>query len=112
MSAPPEIRRAIYALLLPSHVHLSQSPQGRPRLSTCLEPPVGVGIYALDPDEPARSDLVPPGFYPSPESSTYDDPRNVPRLRSPWGPHCPCEETARMACDNRLLTLLAVCKKM
>lgn len=63
-SAPPEIRRAIYALLLPSHVHLSQSSQGRPRLSTCLEPPVGsasilsIRMYLRAPI------WCPPGFTP------------------------------------------------
>ncbi|KAK7946396.1 uncharacterized protein PG986_010717 [Apiospora aurea] len=79
---PIEIRRAIYADLIDTAgIHITLSPQGRVRLTRCLEPDLGAG-YLGDERRPPPSD----------DGSciqTY-----CRRLASTWGPHWGCEEIA------------------
>ncbi|KAK8023891.1 hypothetical protein PG993_011957 [Apiospora rasikravindrae] len=79
---PIEIRRAIYADLVDTaSIHITLSPQGRVRLTRCLDPDLGAG-HLGDERRPPRSD----------DGSciqTY-----CRRLASTWGPHWGCEEIA------------------
>ncbi|KAK8036288.1 hypothetical protein PG993_008902 [Apiospora rasikravindrae] len=103
MSAPAEIRRAIYEhLVTSSSIHLFLSPQGRLQVTTCLEPstspPLG-GFF--DPDEGHR-----------PKDAGENDPTWARRLRSLWGPHWKCEEASYARDLDHISNLLSVCKKM
>ncbi|KAK7960883.1 hypothetical protein PG988_012097 [Apiospora saccharicola] len=105
VSAPAEIRRAIYQhLVTSSSIHIFLSPQGRLQVSTCLEPPTSppLGGYHKTASERRRR----------PADAGENDPTWARRLMSSWGPHWECEEashTRDLACTRNLLF---VCKKM
>lgn len=104
LSAPAEIRRAIYANIIPSQIHAFLS-QGRIQLSVCLQPNLGDDCHDGRERE-IRGE----------ESSQAKWAR---RLRSSWGPHWECEQVALAEnidlhehCRNHIYNLLFVCKKM
>ena len=104
LSAPAEIRRAIYANIIPSQIHAFLS-QGRIQLSGCLQPNLGDDFHDGRERE-IRGE----------ESSQAKWAR---RLRSSWGPHWECEQVALAENTdlhehgrNYIYNLLFVCKKM
>ncbi|KAI1119804.1 hypothetical protein F5Y10DRAFT_150740 [Nemania abortiva] len=103
LSAPAEIRRAIYANVIPDQVHVFLS-HGRLQLSVCLQPNLGDDSHD--------------GYE---RGTTHDwstDATWAGRLRSSWGPHWECEEVAKNPTDLRgsrrhdVLGLLFSCKRM
>ncbi|KAK8070729.1 hypothetical protein PG997_010932 [Apiospora hydei] len=79
---PIEIRRAIYADLIDTAgIHITLSPQGRIRLTRCLDPELSAGHLG--------GERRPP---PSADGSGMQKYRR--RLASTWGPHWECEEVA------------------
>lgn len=108
MSAPAEIRRAIYQHLAPASIHIFMSPQGRLDVSVCLEPPISPSLvedFFLDGYERRPSDGA-PSDYASAESTW------ARRVASSWGPHWKCEEAAHANDRYHAGDLLSVCKKM
>lgn len=103
MSAPAEIRRAIYQrLVTQSSIHIFLSPQGRLQVSSCLEPPTSPPLG---------------GFFQSaadrrPKNAGQNDPTWARRLMSSWGPHWKCEEASLTHDLDYISNFLSVCKKM
>ncbi len=104
VSAPAEIRRAIYANTIPSQIHAFLS-QGRIQLSVCLQPNLGDDHHDGHERETRGEEL--------------SQAKWARRLRSSWGPHWECEQVAfaentdvHEHCRNHIHNLLVVCKKM
>lgn len=104
LSAPAEIRRAIYANIIYCQIHAFLS-QGRILLSECLQPNLGDDYH----DGHERETMA--------EGSS--DARWARRLRSSWGAHWECEEVAfaqntdlHKHSHHCIYNLLFLCKKM
>ncbi|KAI0522229.1 hypothetical protein F5B22DRAFT_466099 [Xylaria bambusicola] len=97
LSAPVEIRRAIYAMIIPREIHAFLS-RGRLRLSVCLEPNLG------DDSHDGR------------ERRSGTDHEGISkwarRLRSSWGPHWECEETSHARYQSNIHGFLFLCKQV
>ncbi|KAI1359525.1 hypothetical protein F5Y08DRAFT_319490 [Xylaria arbuscula] len=101
LSAPLEIRHAIYALILPRAVHVFLS-RGRLRLSMCLDPNLG------DDNHDGRERK------PGTDTDTDHEHRSkwARRLRSSWGPHWECEESVYGDCYLDVDSLILLCKQV
>ncbi|KAI0117917.1 hypothetical protein GGR51DRAFT_555199 [Nemania sp. FL0031] len=105
LSAPAEIRRMIYANIIPRQIHAFHAHEG-PYLSICLQPNLGDDEH--DGHERGTTHIC----------ST--DGRWAGRLRSTWGAHWECEELAwgeyakgpRRRFHYHVFSLLYSCKKM
>ncbi|KAL5328193.1 hypothetical protein ACEPPN_001689 [Leptodophora sp. 'Broadleaf-Isolate-01'] len=102
LSAPLEIRRAIYTQISSGHLHALRS-QSKFRFSGCLQPNLGDSEHA---------------GYERRVSAENDDASQAQwarRLSSSWGPHWECEELAlakdKKLCGGDLYKLGFVCKK-
>ncbi|KAI0813821.1 hypothetical protein GGR55DRAFT_636041 [Xylaria sp. FL0064] len=100
LSAPWEIRRAIYSILLPDQVHVFLS-QGKLRLSICLQPNLGDDVH----DGRERS---PRGTSDTSASSLSW----ASRLWSSWGPHWQCEEICHKHCHPIIHGFIFLCKQV
>ncbi|KAF2789376.1 hypothetical protein K505DRAFT_284515 [Melanomma pulvis-pyrius CBS 109.77] len=108
--APAEIRRAIYAHLIPDQIHLFLH-EKRLRLSACMQRDKD--------DHPDCYNRRSKEAHP-PNDRDVPDPNYPLRLRSSWGSHWRCEETAKrireMACETNCTiaatALFLVCKRM
>ncbi|KAI0529940.1 hypothetical protein GGR58DRAFT_495118 [Xylaria digitata] len=97
LSAPLEIRQAIYTMIIPRQVHVFLS-RGRLRLSICLEPNLG--------DDSHDGRERPPGI-----DRKYTS-KWASRLRSSWGPHWECEEISHKRCHPNIHGFLFLCKRV
>jgi hypothetical protein len=108
-AAPAEIRYAIYAHLIPDRIHLSLCEKGF-RLSPCAQRDRDGSPNCINQESNDRNSI---------RVRHAEDPIYVRRLRSSWGSHWRCEETAiqmeeerKMNWDNTAIALLLVCKRM
>ncbi|KAI0431604.1 hypothetical protein F5Y09DRAFT_184541 [Xylaria sp. FL1042] len=101
LSAPLEIRRAIYAIILPHQVHMFLS-QGKLRLSVCLQPHLGDDLHDGRERNSRRTSDRPPKSPPSWAS----------RLGSSWGPHWQCEEISHEHRRSILYDFTFLCKRV
>jgi hypothetical protein len=106
-AAPIEIRDAIYAHLIPDRIHISLNKTDI-RLSRYVQ-----RDEDGDADCHSREDI---NFV---RACRGKGPLYIRRLRSEWGPHWRCEETAiqmeegcKMNNDSTTMALFLVCKRM
>ncbi|KAK8107022.1 uncharacterized protein PG998_009035 [Apiospora kogelbergensis] len=103
MSAPAEIRCAIYQhLVTSSSIHVFLTPQGRPQVSTCIVPPTSSLVADWSRSMGGRQ----------PNNARENDPTWIRRVRTPWGPHWECEEAYLSHDLDDMTNLLSICKKM
>ncbi|KAF2865233.1 hypothetical protein BDV95DRAFT_612827 [Massariosphaeria phaeospora] len=113
ISAPAEIRRAIYAHLIPSQIHLSLGEKGLLRLAPCVQHDNDGDADCINQRTNDAGLVVWRDVY---ARGPDPDPIQALRLRSSWGPHWRCEEQMRRGCsresDRTVMSLLLVCKRM
>ncbi|KAF2265278.1 hypothetical protein CC78DRAFT_205757 [Lojkania enalia] len=105
---PAELRRAIYTYFIPDQIHLSIR-EKKFRVSTCVQHDKDGGPDCTD-RRSNKIDLI---------TNPMSDPICGRRLRSSWGPHWRCEESAMQMREDHeigynitMMALFLVCKRM